>query len=61
MKAYTYLNDDVIQLIINDDNPELEAAQDILLDIMYRRLFKCVTQTHCKVCILAQFPVVQYR
>ncbi|XP_060569550.1 deoxynucleoside triphosphate triphosphohydrolase SAMHD1-like isoform X2 [Ruditapes philippinarum] len=48
MEAYTYLNDDVIQLIINDNNPKLDAAREILLDIMYRRLLKCVTQTHCK-------------
>ncbi|XP_060585627.1 deoxynucleoside triphosphate triphosphohydrolase SAMHD1-like [Ruditapes philippinarum] len=55
MEAYTYLNDDVIQLIINDNDPRLEASRKILQDIMYRRLFKCVTHTHCKVFYLPIF------
>jgi hypothetical protein len=50
MKAFTYLTDDVIQLIINDTaNKGLEEARQILHDIMNRRLYKRVSQTQCKV------------
>ncbi|XP_060585344.1 deoxynucleoside triphosphate triphosphohydrolase SAMHD1-like [Ruditapes philippinarum] len=48
MAVYTYLNDDVIQLIANDPNEKLAESKQIIEDIMYRRLYKCVSETHCQ-------------
>jgi hypothetical protein len=55
MAVYTYLNDDVIQLIANDPNEKLAESKQIIEDIMYRRLYKCVSETHCQVIVACQF------
>ena len=52
MEAFTYLTNEVIQLIVNDDNKNLKEAQTILHDIINRRLYKCVVEERCKVCFL---------
>ena len=52
MEAFTYLTDDIIQLIINDKDKNLKQAQTILHDVMNRRLYKCVVQERCNVSFL---------
>lgn len=63
MRAFTLLTDDVLQIIMNTaetiiteqgqgtykDKSGLMRARDILLDIMHRRFYKCVSEEHCKV------------
>jgi hypothetical protein len=58
MEAFTLLTDDVLQLILNKkeeegsggkDESKLDIAYQLIQDIMNRRLYKCVSQTHCRV------------
>ncbi|XP_060585571.1 deoxynucleoside triphosphate triphosphohydrolase SAMHD1-like isoform X1 [Ruditapes philippinarum] len=57
MEAFTLLTDDVLQLIMHKkkeedsrgkDNEQLDRAYQLIQDIMNRRLYKCVFETHCK-------------
>ncbi|XP_077369629.1 deoxynucleoside triphosphate triphosphohydrolase SAMHD1 [Festucalex cinctus] len=45
MEAYTKLTDNVFEQILNSSNPELAEAQQILQNILRRRLYKCLGQT----------------
>ncbi|XP_077573650.1 deoxynucleoside triphosphate triphosphohydrolase SAMHD1 [Stigmatopora nigra] len=48
MEAYTKLTDNVFQEILHSSKPELAAAQEILQNILFRRLYKCLGQTQAK-------------
>ncbi|MFT7800824.1 deoxynucleoside triphosphate triphosphohydrolase SAMHD1-like [Arapaima gigas] len=45
MEAYTKLTDYVFQEILSSTKPELAEAQDILNNIILRKLYKCVGET----------------
>lgn len=45
MEAYTKLTDHVFEQILNSSSKELSEARQILRNIVYRRLYKCVGQT----------------
>uniref|UniRef100_A0A8C5EMJ6 Deoxynucleoside triphosphate triphosphohydrolase SAMHD1 n=1 Tax=Gouania willdenowi TaxID=441366 RepID=A0A8C5EMJ6_GOUWI len=44
-EAYTKLTDQVFEQILNSSNPQLTEARQILRNIVYRRLYKCLGQT----------------
>ncbi|XP_061667954.1 deoxynucleoside triphosphate triphosphohydrolase SAMHD1 [Syngnathoides biaculeatus] len=48
MEAYTKLTDHVFEQILHSSNPKLAEAQQILQNILYRRLYKFVGQTQPK-------------
>ncbi|XP_060912848.1 deoxynucleoside triphosphate triphosphohydrolase SAMHD1 [Labrus mixtus] len=45
MEAYTKLTDYVFEQILNSSSDELKEARQILRNIVYRRLYKCLGQT----------------
>ncbi|KAG7323772.1 hypothetical protein KOW79_013474 [Hemibagrus wyckioides] len=45
MEAYTKLTDHIFEQILYSSDPRLSEAQDILQNIICRRLYKCVGQT----------------
>ncbi|KAM9445144.1 deoxynucleoside triphosphate triphosphohydrolase SAMHD1 [Clarias gariepinus] len=45
MEAYSKLTDHIFEQILYSSDPALSEAQDILQDIICRRLYKCVGQT----------------
>ncbi|XP_060794597.1 deoxynucleoside triphosphate triphosphohydrolase SAMHD1 [Neoarius graeffei] len=45
MEAYTKLTDHIFEQILYSSDPALSEAQDILQNILCRRLYKCVGQT----------------
>ncbi|KAI3357660.1 hypothetical protein L3Q82_016068 [Scortum barcoo] len=46
MEAYTKLTDHVFEQILNSSSPELAESRQILRNIICRRLYKCLGQTH---------------
>ncbi|XP_077464472.1 deoxynucleoside triphosphate triphosphohydrolase SAMHD1 isoform X2 [Stigmatopora argus] len=48
MEAYTKLTDNVFQEILHSSKPQLAAAQKILQNILFRRLYKYLGQTQAK-------------
>lgn len=48
MEAYTKLTDHVFEQILNSSSQELAESRQILLNIVYRRLYKCLGQTQAK-------------
>ncbi|XP_068997212.1 deoxynucleoside triphosphate triphosphohydrolase SAMHD1-like isoform X1 [Embiotoca jacksoni] len=46
MEAYTKLTDHVFEQILNSSSPELAEAREILRNIIHRRLYKCLGETH---------------
>lgn len=48
MEAYTKLTDNVFEQILNSSSAELAEARQILRNIIFRRLYKCLGQTQAK-------------
>ncbi|XP_035244256.1 deoxynucleoside triphosphate triphosphohydrolase SAMHD1-like isoform X3 [Anguilla anguilla] len=48
MEAYTKLTDSVFEQILHSSQPELADARQILRNILRRKLYKCIGQTHPK-------------
>ncbi|XP_034028467.1 deoxynucleoside triphosphate triphosphohydrolase SAMHD1 [Thalassophryne amazonica] len=48
MEAYTKLTDHIFEQILNSSSVELSEARQILRNIIHRRLYKCVGQTHAE-------------
>ncbi|XP_077410816.1 deoxynucleoside triphosphate triphosphohydrolase SAMHD1 [Vanacampus margaritifer] len=48
MEAYTKVTDNVFEQILHSSKPELAEAQQILQNVLLRRLYKCLGQTQAK-------------
>ncbi|KAJ8412002.1 hypothetical protein AAFF_G00142690 [Aldrovandia affinis] len=46
MEAYTKLTDNIFEQILYSTSPELAEAREILHNVLCRKLYKCVGQTH---------------